>query len=170
MPNYVISLLPFFKTGSHDAFSRLLLLCWETIGKPSIETRKVENLNDCELLCYLNDNCGSLNFNKDPENNLEDDSPRHSCKLNMEYDGDLKIHCKMKTVDLPQKMGPKQVSPVWYISDTLGCAASRATFFFLTTFWRPLWSSSSLPNVLQLYSWQICTYVHHFNLQSFQNF
>ena len=129
MANYVITLLPFFKAGSHNAFSRLLLLCWETIGKPSIESRKVENLNDCELLRYLNDNCGSLNFNKDPENNLEDDSPRHSCKLNMEYDGDLKIHCKMKTVDLPPKMGPKRVSPIWYTSDTLGCAASCATFF-----------------------------------------
>ena len=138
-PNYVLTLLPFFKAGSHNAFSRLLLLCWETIDKPSIETRKVENLDDCELLCYLNDNCGSLNFNKDPENNLEDDSPRHSCKLNMEYDGDLKIHCKMKTVDLPPKMGPKRVSPIWYTSDTLGCAASCATFF-LTIFWRPLWS------------------------------
>ena len=34
-----------------------------------IETRKVKNFDDCELLCYLNDNCVSLNFKKDPDNN-----------------------------------------------------------------------------------------------------
>ena len=33
----------------------------------TIETRKVKNLDDCELLCYLNDDCVSLNFKKDPE-------------------------------------------------------------------------------------------------------
>ena len=134
MPNYVLTLLPFFKAGSHNAFSRLLLLCWETIDKPSIETRKVENLDDCELLCYLNDNCGSLNFNKDPENNLEDDSPRHSCKLNMEYDGDLKIHCKMKTVDLPQKIGAKtsESNLVHQWHTRLRCLVCH--FFFLPYF------------------------------------
>ena len=30
----------------------------------TIETRKVKNLDDCELLCYLNDDCVSLNFKK----------------------------------------------------------------------------------------------------------
>ena len=33
----------------------------------TIETRKVKNLDDFELLCYLNDDCVSLNFKKDPE-------------------------------------------------------------------------------------------------------
>ena len=127
MPNYVLTLLPFFKAGSHNAFSRLLLLCWETIDKPSIETRKVENLDDCKLLCYLNDNCGSLNFNKDPENNLADDSPRYSCKLSMMMI--WKFTVKWKQLICPKKLGPKRVSPIWYTSDTLGCAASCATFF-----------------------------------------
>ena len=43
-----------------------------------IETRKVKSLDDCELLCYLNDNCVSLNFKKDPDNN----DPGHICELN----------------------------------------------------------------------------------------
>ena len=55
----------------------------------TIETRKVKNLDDCELMCYLNDNCVSLNFKKSPENN---DSV-HICELNnathLKYDNDL---------------------------------------------------------------------------------
>ena len=55
----------------------------------TIETRKVENLDDCELMCYLNDNCVSLNFKKGPDNN---DSV-HICELNnathLKYDSDL---------------------------------------------------------------------------------
>ena len=34
-----------------------------------IKTRKVENFDDCELMRHLNDNCVSLNFKKDPDNN-----------------------------------------------------------------------------------------------------
>ena len=60
----------------------------------TIKTRKVKNLDDCELLCYLNDNCVRLNCTKDPENNFENDSLGHSCELNntnhLGYDGDLK--------------------------------------------------------------------------------
>ena len=37
----------------------------------TIETREVKNLDDCELLCYLNDNCVSLNFKIDPGSNSE---------------------------------------------------------------------------------------------------
>ena len=44
----------------------------------TIETRKVKNLDVCELMCYLNDNCVSLNFKKDPENT----DPVHLCELN----------------------------------------------------------------------------------------
>ena len=55
----------------------------------TIETRKVKNLDDCELMCYLNDNCVSLNFKKDPDNN----EPVHICELNnathLKYDSDL---------------------------------------------------------------------------------
>ena len=55
----------------------------------TIETRKVKNFDDCELLCYLNDNCASLNFKKDPDNN----EPVHICELNnathLKYDSDL---------------------------------------------------------------------------------
>nr|XP_058967977.1 uromodulin-like [Pocillopora verrucosa] len=55
-----------------------------------IETRKVKNFDDCELLCYLNDNCVSLNFKKDPDNN----KTVNICELNnathLKYDSDLK--------------------------------------------------------------------------------
>ena len=35
--------------------------------KPTIENKDVNNLDDCELMCYLNDDCVSLNFDKDPD-------------------------------------------------------------------------------------------------------
>ena len=44
----------------------------------TIETRKVKNFDDCELMCYLNDNCVSLNFKKDPDKN----EVVHICELN----------------------------------------------------------------------------------------
>ena len=60
----------------------------------TIETRKVKNFDDCELLCYLNDNCASLNFKKDPDNN----EPVHICELNnathLKYDSDLTTDAK----------------------------------------------------------------------------
>ena len=56
----------------------------------TIETRKVKNFDDCELLCYLNDNCVSLNFKKDPDDN----KTVNICELNnathLKYDSDLK--------------------------------------------------------------------------------
>ena len=59
----------------------------------TFETRKVENLDDCELLCYLNDSCVSLNFKKDPGNNPENDKSGHICELNnathLKYDNDF---------------------------------------------------------------------------------
>ena len=55
----------------------------------TIETRKVKNFDDCELLCYLNDKCVSLNFEKDPGNN----DSAYICELNnathLKYDSDL---------------------------------------------------------------------------------
>ena len=58
-----------------------------------IETRKVKNLDDCELFCYLNDNCVSLNFKKDPGINPKNDKSGHICELNnvthLKYDSDL---------------------------------------------------------------------------------
>ena len=54
-----------------------------------IEEKRVKNLDDCELMCYLNDNCMSSNFKKDRENN----EPVHICELNNathpRYDNDL---------------------------------------------------------------------------------
>ena len=59
----------------------------------NIETRKVKNLDDCELFCYPNDNCVSLNFKKDPGIHPKNDKPGHICELNnathLKYDGDL---------------------------------------------------------------------------------
>ena len=55
----------------------------------TIEKKRVKNLDDCELMCYLNDDCVSLNFKKDPENN----EAVHICELNnathLKYDIDL---------------------------------------------------------------------------------
>ena len=49
----------------------------------------VKDLDDCELLCFRDDNCVSLNI-KDKDL----DSGTHECELNnfthLEYDGDLK--------------------------------------------------------------------------------
>ena len=60
----------------------------------TIETRKVKNLDDCELMCYLNDNCVSLNFKKDPDNN----EAVHICELNnathLKNDSDLTTDAK----------------------------------------------------------------------------
>ena len=53
------------------------------------KTRKVENFDDCELIRHLNDNCVSLNFKKDPDNN----ETVHICELNnatyLKYDSYL---------------------------------------------------------------------------------
>ena len=55
----------------------------------TIEKKRVNNLDDCELMCYLNDDCVSLNFKKDPE----DKEPLYICELNnathLKYDSDL---------------------------------------------------------------------------------
>ena len=54
-----------------------------------IETKYVKDLDHCELFCYMNDNCVSTNFKKDPENGGID----YICELNnathLEYDTDL---------------------------------------------------------------------------------
>ena len=63
------------------------------LANHTIETRKVKNLDDCELFCYLNDNCVSLNFKKDPGINPKNDKSGHICELNnathLKYDSDL---------------------------------------------------------------------------------
>ena len=54
-----------------------------------IETKYVKDLDHCELFCYMNDNCVSANFKKDPENG----GIAYVCELNnathLEYDTDL---------------------------------------------------------------------------------
>ena len=42
----------------------------------SIRTVLAEDLDQCELLCYLNDDCVSLNIKKDRKNG------KHECELN----------------------------------------------------------------------------------------
>ncbi|XP_066022877.1 uromodulin-like [Pocillopora verrucosa] len=53
------------------------------------EKERVKNLDDCELFCYLNDNCVSVNFKKDPNSN----GAVHICEINnathLKYDSDL---------------------------------------------------------------------------------
>ena len=54
-----------------------------------IETKHVKDLDQCELFCYMNDNCVSANFKKEPENEGID----YICELNnathLEHDTDL---------------------------------------------------------------------------------
>ena len=54
-----------------------------------IETKYVKDLDHCELFCYMNDNCVSANFKKDPENGVI----AHVCELNnathLDHDTDL---------------------------------------------------------------------------------
>ena len=54
-----------------------------------IETKYVKDLDHCELFCYMNDNCVSANFKKDPK----DGGIAYICELNnathLEYDTDL---------------------------------------------------------------------------------
>ena len=54
-----------------------------------IETKYVKDLDHCELFCYMNDNCVSANFKKEPETR----GIGYICELNntthLEYDTDL---------------------------------------------------------------------------------
>ena len=54
-----------------------------------IEEKRVNDLDDCEHLCYLNDDCVSLNFKKEPDDN----ELVRICKINnathLKYDSDL---------------------------------------------------------------------------------
>ena len=54
-----------------------------------IETKYVKDLDHCELFCYMNDNCVSANFKKEPETG----GTAYVCELNnathLEYDTDL---------------------------------------------------------------------------------
>ena len=60
----------------------------------TIDEKLVKNLDDCELFCYLNDDCVSLNYKKDPEN----DKTGYNCQLNnathLKYDSDLTTDAK----------------------------------------------------------------------------
>ena len=60
----------------------------------TIDEKRVKNLDDCELFCYLTDDCVSLNYKKDSEN----DETGYNCELNnathLKYDSDLTTHAK----------------------------------------------------------------------------
>ena len=57
-----------------------------------IETKYVKDLDQCELFCYMNDNCVSANFKKKPVDGAR--GIAYICELNnathLEYDTDLK--------------------------------------------------------------------------------
>ena len=78
----------YLRARARNGVSGLLFLCRKTFGKP-YHWKERRQLDDCELLCYLNDQCVSLNFEKDPENNR----PLHICELNnathLKYDSHL---------------------------------------------------------------------------------
>ena len=54
-----------------------------------IDTKKVKDLDHCELFCYMNDKCVSASFKKEPEPG----GMTHVCELNnathLDYDTDL---------------------------------------------------------------------------------
>ena len=54
-----------------------------------VETKNVKDLDHCELFCYMNDNCVSANFKKEPEAG----GMAHVCELNnathLDFDTDL---------------------------------------------------------------------------------
>ena len=54
-----------------------------------IETKYVRDLDHCELFCYMNDNCASANFKREPETG----GMAHVCELNnathLDHDTDL---------------------------------------------------------------------------------
>ena len=56
----------------------------------NIKTEVVQNLDDCEWLCYLHDDCVSVNIKKEPDSS----TGLRECELNnsthMEYGWDLK--------------------------------------------------------------------------------
>ena len=60
----------------------------------TIDEKRVKNLDDCELFCYLTDECVSLNYKKDPEN----DKTGYNCELNnathLKYDSDFTTDAK----------------------------------------------------------------------------
>ncbi|KAJ7390851.1 hypothetical protein OS493_021738, partial [Desmophyllum pertusum] len=55
-----------------------------------IKTVQVKDMDQCDLLCYLDDDCVSLNIKKD-----RDSANQHECELNnsthLEHDEDLTI-------------------------------------------------------------------------------
>ena len=60
----------------------------------SIDEKRVKNLDDCELFCYLTDDCVSLNYKKYPEN----DKTGYNCQLNnathLKHDSDFTTDAK----------------------------------------------------------------------------
>ncbi|CAH3164832.1 unnamed protein product, partial [Pocillopora meandrina] len=60
----------------------------------AIDEKRVKDLDDCELFCYLTDDCVSLNYKKDPES----DKTGYNCELNnathLKYDSDLTTDAK----------------------------------------------------------------------------
>ena len=60
----------------------------------TIDEKRVKNLDDCELFCYLNDDYVSLDYKKDPEN----DKTGYNCQLNnathLKCDSDLTTDAK----------------------------------------------------------------------------
>ena len=96
----------------------------------TIETRKVKNFDDCELLCYLNDNCVSLNFKKDPENT----DPVHLCELNnathQKYDNKLtnNVNFYYRGSKVSYKSISKKLSPWNNIKTVINAYANFRAF------------------------------------------
>ena len=85
----------------------------------NVEEKRVKNLDNCELLCYLNDACVSLNYKKDPEN----DKRGHICELNnvthLKYDRELTTDANFYYRGSKVSLHLGFVFLEWYISNNL---------------------------------------------------
>lgn len=73
-------------------------------------TRNASGIRMTELLSYLNGNCVSLNFKRDPDNSLENDSLGYSCELTLSNANHLKYDGNLKTDTIFSYRGSKVVT------------------------------------------------------------
>ena len=70
-------------------FPDYFFLAEKRLVNHEIETKHAKDLDHCELICYMKDNCVSANFKKDPK----DGGIAYICELNnatrLECDTDL---------------------------------------------------------------------------------
>ena len=94
MSNNHISIFSILERERAIVFPDYYFFAERRLVNHTIDEKRVKNLDDCELFCYLTDDCVSLNYKKDSEN----DKTGYNCELNnathLKYDSDLTTHAK----------------------------------------------------------------------------